>query len=97
MKEKQNHQNSTSQPANPSLLSSYDIHHFKEGTHYGLHEKLSAHPLTHEGVQGVLFAVWAPNEEKVSVIADFNHWDPAAQPMFIRWDGSGIWELFIPG
>lgn len=97
MKEKQHHQNSTSQPANPSLLSSYDIHLFKEGKHYRLHEKLGAHPLTHDGVQGVLFAVWAPNAEKVSVIGDFNHWDPAAHPMFIRWDGSGIWELFIPG
>src|SRR5699024_9037164 len=55
-----------------------------------------AHPIVHEGITGVLFAVWAPNAQQVSVIGDFNAWDSETNPMYLRWDGSGIWELFIP-
>ncbi len=47
-----------------------------------------------EGIEGVRFAVWAPNAEVVSVVGDFNGWDRTRHPMRLR-DG-GIWEMFIP-
>ncbi|MEN8260606.1 MAG: 1,4-alpha-glucan branching protein GlgB, partial [Pseudomonadota bacterium] len=43
----------------------------------------------------VLFAVWAPNAERVSIVGDFNHWDGRCHPMRVR-GGSGVWELFVP-
>ena len=49
------------------------------------------------GKQGTLFAVWAPNAKKVSVIGDFNGWNRKSHQLAVRWDGSGIWEGFIPG
>ena len=54
-------------------------------------------PLTVEGERGVYFAVWAPNAIVVSVIGSFNNWDRTAHKLMARWDGSGIWEGFIPG
>ena len=80
-----------------SLLTDHDIYLFKEGSHFSLHDKLGAHPLDHEGVKGTLFAVWAPGAERVSVIGEFNGWNKDAHPLSARWDGSGIWEGFIPG
>ncbi|MDA3869382.1 MAG: 1,4-alpha-glucan branching protein GlgB, partial [Gammaproteobacteria bacterium] len=57
---------------------------------------LGAHPKTVDGIDGVLFATWAPNAARVSVIGDFNSWDGRRHPMRSR-GGSGVWELFIPG
>ena len=81
-----------------SLFSDYDIFLFKKGSHLRLYERLGAHPFrSEEGESGCCFAVWAPNARAVSVIGDFNGWRPEAHPMAERWDGSGIWEVFIPG
>lgn len=80
-----------------SLFSDFDIHLYKEGNHFKLYEKLGAHIRNIDGVEGTYFAVWAPNAEKVSVIGDFNGWNPALHPLDVRWDSSGIWEIFIPG
>ncbi len=80
-----------------SLFSDYDINLFKSGKHYRLYEKLGAHLLTLEGTKGVYFAVWAPSAKSVSVIGDFNYWTDGEHPLQVRWDGSGIWEGFIPG
>jgi 1,4-alpha-glucan branching enzyme len=80
-----------------SRLTDYDVYLFREGKHFRLYEKLGAHPMEVDGTAGTLFAVWAPNAERVSVIGDFNGWDPEAHPLAPRWDGSGIWEGFIPG
>ena len=63
------------------LLSEADVRLFQAGTHFRLYEKLGAHPATVAGVPGVQFAVWAPNAETVSVIGDFNQWDPARHPL----------------
>jgi 1,4-alpha-glucan branching enzyme len=72
-----------------------DLHLFGEGKHGRVYEKLGAHSLTHEGVKGVSFAVWAPTAERVSVAGNFNAWDGKQHPMRPLGD-SGVWETFIP-
>ncbi len=79
-----------------TLLTDDDLHLFSEGTHYRLYEKLGAHLLTADGVNGTYFAVWAPNAEQVFVMGDFNYWDKGDHPMRAR-GLSGIWEGFVPG
>lgn len=69
---------------------------FNLGICYDIYEKMGAHPMTVNGVEGVYFAVWAPNAIRVSVVGDFNLWDGRRMPMRRLWD-SGIFELFIPG
>jgi len=78
------------------VLSEYDLHLFGEGNHHRIYEKLGSHRIVHQGVKGMLFAVWAPNAQRVSVVGDFNCWDGRRHPMRIR-GMSGVWELFIPG
>ena len=80
----------------PPVLSDYDLHLFAEGNHDTIYERLGAHCMVHAGAAGVLFAVWAPNALRVSVVGDFNGWDGRCHPMRVR-GSSGIWELFIPG
>jgi 1,4-alpha-glucan branching enzyme len=77
-------------------LGPLDDHLLVEGTHRRLPERLGAHDVTHEGVPGVRFAVWAPNAARVSIVGGFNHWDRRTHPMRKRVD-SGLWEIFIPG
>ncbi len=79
----------------PPQLSDYDLHLFGEGNHWHAYRILGAHPHEVGGVAGVLFGVWAPNAERVSVVGDFNNWDGRRHPMRVR-GGSGVWELFIP-
>jgi 1,4-alpha-glucan branching enzyme len=79
-----------------SKFTDFDIALFKSGKHYKLYEKLGAHVIEHNGVVGTYFAVWAPNAQYISVIGNFNYWDRGTHPLFVRWDGSGIWEGFIP-
>jgi 1,4-alpha-glucan branching enzyme len=88
--------NTTNTTHGVSRLTDHDIYLFKEGSHFRLYEKLGSHVMTVEGVQGTYFGVWAPNAEKVSVIGDFNGWNPESNPLSVRWDESGIWEGFIP-
>ncbi|NRS88910.1 1,4-alpha-glucan branching enzyme [Flavobacterium sp. 7E] len=79
-----------------SLFTDFDIDLFKAGKHFRLYEKLGAHLIEKEGVQGVYFAVWAPTAKTVSVVGDFNYWTQGAHLLEVRWDSSGIWEGFIP-
>ncbi|GAB4540104.1 MAG: 1,4-alpha-glucan branching enzyme [Pleurocapsa sp.] len=75
-------------------LTDFDLHLFAEGNHHRIYEKLGAHCTTVNGVEGVYFALWAPNARNVSILGDFNHWDGRKHQM--RKGGSGVWELFIP-
>jgi 1,4-alpha-glucan branching enzyme len=79
-----------------SLITEHDTYLFKEGNHFRLYEKMGSHIVNVDGISGTFFAVWAPNAVEVSVIGDFNFWDKEAHPLAVRWDGSGIWEGFIP-
>src|SRR5438445_1495431 len=78
-----------------SPLTEEDLYLFNEGTHARLFQKLGAHQVTAEGVQGTHFAVWAPNAATVSVVGDFNGWDRSTHPLLPK-GASGIWEGFIP-
>ncbi len=76
-------------------LGEQDLHFAGEGKHYALYEKLGAHPMEKDGVEGTAFAVWAPNAKRVSVIGEFNNWDGRLFPMR-NMGSTGIWELFVP-
>jgi 1,4-alpha-glucan branching enzyme len=78
------------------VLGPMDDYFIGEGSHLRLFDKLGAHALEFEGVEGTHFAVWAPNATRVSVVGRFNDWDGRRHPMRLRID-SGIWEVFIPG
>ncbi|HEY5311036.1 MAG TPA: 1,4-alpha-glucan branching protein GlgB [Pirellulales bacterium] len=80
----------------PQLLTDYDLHLLNEGTHWRSYEKLGAQLRSIDGVDGVNFAVWAPNATSVSVIGDFNGWDGRRHPLRKHIPG-GFWELFVPG
>ncbi len=80
----------------PLILGEMDIYLLGEGSHRRLFECLGAHPRTIDGVDGVAFAVWAPNASRVSVVGDFNRWDGRCHPMRKRVE-AGVWELFVPG
>jgi 1,4-alpha-glucan branching enzyme len=78
------------------VLGEVDAHLIAEGTHLRLWEVLGAHPRTIAGTDGVAFAVWAPNAQRVSVVGGFNEWDGRRHPMRKRIE-CGVWEIFIPG
>ncbi|MFH0945879.1 MAG: 1,4-alpha-glucan branching protein GlgB [Planctomycetota bacterium] len=79
-----------------TLLSDEDLYLFHEGSHFRMFERLGAHKIRVGDVEGVIFGVYAPSARTVSVIGDFNHWDPNADPMTRRGTG-GAFERFIPG
>jgi len=85
------------EPCDPaSTLGDLDLHLLGEGTHLRAYEKLGAHPRQLGGMDGVSFAVWAPNAQSVSVVGDFNGWDGRCHPL--RQPGAnGFWEIFVPG
>ena len=76
------------------LLTSFDLHLFNEGKHNRLYQKLGAHMVVMDGKPGTYFAVWAPDAERISVVGDFNGWNPDSHPMTPRGD-SGVWECFV--
>ncbi len=79
---------------NPIEFTSFDRHLFGHGTHYQVYEKLGAHPVCINGLSGVSFAVWAPHATSVSVIGNFNQWNPKAHPMpMIQ---PGVYQIFVP-
>ncbi len=79
-----------------SRFTDFDISLFKSGKHYKLYEKFGSHVIQFNDVIGTYFAVWAPNAQYVAVVGNFNGWNRGSHPLYVRWDGSGIWEGFIP-
>ncbi|ALG68519.1 1,4-alpha-glucan branching protein GlgB [Beggiatoa leptomitoformis] len=79
----------------PPQLTEFDLHLFNEGKHRHAYQFLGAHQHQINTIDGILFAVWAPNAERVSVVGEFNQWDGRIHPMRVR-GSSGVWELFIP-
>ena len=77
-------------------LGELDEHLLGEGQHWKSYEKLGAHVVKHQGVDGTAFAIWAPGATGVSVVGDFNRWDGRLHPLRSL-GGSGLWELFVPG
>ncbi|SDG48085.1 1,4-alpha-glucan branching protein GlgB [Pelagibacterium luteolum] len=77
------------------VLGPMDDYYIGEGSHLRLFDKMGAHFMTFEGVEGTHFAVWAPNAQRVSVIGSFNEWDGRRHPMRRRSE-TGIWEIFLP-
>ncbi|MCZ6724053.1 MAG: 1,4-alpha-glucan branching protein GlgB [Gammaproteobacteria bacterium] len=80
----------------PSPLGDLDRHLMREGSHLKLDDKLGANLIEIDDVQGVHFAVWAPNAGRVSVVGPFNEWDGRRHPMRLH-PNNGVWDLFIPG
>ncbi len=76
-------------------LGDVDLHLFNEGNHRRLWERLGSQVRVVNGVEGVAFAVWAPNAQRVSVTGDFCGWDGRRFPMR-QMGSSGVYELFIP-
>jgi 1,4-alpha-glucan branching enzyme len=79
-----------------NLLTEQDTYLIKEGNHFRLYNHLGAHVMEVDGVMGTHFGVWAPNAQRVSVIGDFNGWNPETHALYVRSDGTGIWHGFIP-
>lgn len=94
-KTKKEKKNSQKKPENWGGFTDLDMYLLGQGTHYDIYKKLGAHPAVEEDVQGVRFAVWAPNAKQVSVIGNFNNWDFKKNPMK-RLEPMGVYELFIP-
>ncbi|MGA2369583.1 MAG: 1,4-alpha-glucan branching protein GlgB [Candidatus Korobacteraceae bacterium] len=83
-----------SQDQGSSLLTPFDLHLFNEGQHTRLFEKFGAHVVEIDGRRGTHFAVWAPNAERISIVGDFNGWNPDSTPMNPQ-ASSGVWEAFV--
>jgi len=77
------------------MPSDQDVYLFREGTLANLHRMLGCH-LAESG-SGAAFAVWAPNASAVSVMGDWNGWNPDVNHLSPRPDGSGIWEGALDG
>ena len=85
----------TNETKHTGLITGYDLHLLGQGKHWQSYEKLGAHLCTLDGVDGVNFAVWAPNATSVRVVGDFNGWNPEANFLW-KFQDNGIWETFIP-
>ncbi len=81
--------------ATASMITDFDKYLFNSGKHWQIYNRLGAHLRTVDGVQGVNFAVWAPNAQNVQVVGDFNCWDGRSHAMN-KHIPAGIWELFVP-
>jgi 1,4-alpha-glucan branching enzyme len=95
--EDRNFVDSTKAVWNYSILYDDDIETFQNGTNYSIYKKFGSKKLKVLDKEGYYFCVWAPNATQITVIGDFNNWNPESHSLHPRWDKSGIWEGFIPG
>ncbi len=72
-------------------LDKADIQRWNEGSFHDSYRKLGAHL----NKQGAWFAVWAPWADSVSVLGEFNDWNPDA--CHLNRNDAGIWEGFVRG
>jgi len=77
-------------------ISEFELHLFGEGNLEEAYKMMGSHITTIDGIEGVKFAIWAPDVRNVSVVGDFNAWDGRRNQMRVLGD-SGVWEIFIPG
>ena len=75
-----------------ALRTFVDAYH--SGTAANSYAFLGCHPEDRNGAPGYVFRVWAPNAHSISVVGDFNRWDPVALPM--QKISQGIWEGWSP-
>jgi 1,4-alpha-glucan branching enzyme len=87
---------STKSVWNYSLFNEEVITNFQQGTLYNAYRFFGNKQIEVLGTPGTYFAVWAPNATMVTVMGNFNNWNPDQHPLFVRLDKSGIWEGFIP-
>jgi 1,4-alpha-glucan branching enzyme len=80
----------------PPVLDEDRIHAFLTGDERAVQELLGARFVTVDGVDGVVFSVWAPHAVAVNLMGTMNHWDAGCHPMRPR-GAAGVWELFVPG
>jgi 1,4-alpha-glucan branching enzyme len=80
----------------PPQISDHDLYLFNEGRLRQAYRMLGSQATEIKGIAGILFSVWAPNAERVSVVGSFNRWDGRVNPMSVH-GSSGVWALFIPG
>ena len=76
-------------------ITDFDKYLLAEGTHERAYEKMGAHLIELNGVEGVHFAVWAPNARQVYLMGEFNNWHGESHPL--NSSDSGVWTLFVPG
>ena len=76
-------------------MGEMDRHLFAQGNHHHIWQRMGAHPVERDGINGVMFCLWAPHARSVSLLADINSWDGRHHPFQLR--NGGIWELFVPG
>ncbi|MDP6322055.1 MAG: 1,4-alpha-glucan branching protein GlgB [Prochlorococcus sp.] len=76
-------------------MGEMDRHLFAEGNHHHIWQRMGAHLVERQGIEGVMFCLWAPHARSVSLLCDLNSWDGRHHPMQQR--QGGLWELFIPG
>jgi 1,4-alpha-glucan branching enzyme len=81
---------------NPLFITEADQYVFAQGSHYEIFDKMGAHKTVVDGVEGVYFAVWAPNAQYVNVAGSFNNWDIYEYNMGRLGEG-GVFALFVPG
>ena len=77
------------------LMTNVPLHLFHHGENFKLYETYGAHPIVLNGQKGYIFRVWAPRAVSVSVVGEFNNWQPDEYKMNKMVDGQS-WELFIP-
>ena len=69
------------QQKSDSFFTEYDQYLFGNGRDYKIYEKMGAHPRVVNRKKGMEFVVWAPHAKSVSVVGDFNDWDPHVNPL----------------
>lgn len=75
---------------NHSFFEKYLDGHLPDGYRY-----FGSHRVNKDGKDGFIFRVYAPMAKDISVIGDFNSWDPRNGTMR-KLDYRGLYELFVP-